>query len=562
MNHFQNIFSFVLHIVVVATCVLQTQPIEAAPDYQRALKRASYLLNGVFPEQETIDSYGDSQANYRAGVRTFIQSEHFYDSVLRYHERMLGVGLPSQYLEDLKRSDLDGRENKFARLTCVRDAANAGGRFRCFWQGERTGASKGCERSQEVAAGPFWRPGLVAWVCPSVTRTCGSDLSKCFIAYQEDSTGANAELGASEVFDSEHSVLKSLSRQAAGLATAVAIENFPYTKILEPGLTAVDSAIVHFFKQGHHFDLERVHLPENIQQKIGLLKMTDTRFKLLYSGSSYELGGVLSTFGFLRRYEKNRTRANQTYERLLCRKFSSELPAVFPQDPGNLRETPGCSGCHATLDPLADFFAAWGEGGNLYDSKGAAVQGVFAGKSGYGLAALVDIIREDDAFATCTVQNVWDWLVGRKMYKSEEPLRTALTDYFKKTNFSFRELVYAISTHPLFTESARADATVTDPLQQPALGKVPEQANLPCPSTTSYAVDIAPKITMCTSCHASGSSRQPLQTEAQWQSWAVQALGLMASGNMPPGQTGAPAAGPVYQLKEAVRCWIDGGKQP
>ena len=28
----------------------------------------------------------------------------------------------------------------------------------------------------------------------------------------------------------------------------------------------------------------------------------------------------------------------------------------------NLRERPGCSGCHATLDPLADFFLAWGEG--------------------------------------------------------------------------------------------------------------------------------------------------------------------------------------------------------
>ena len=70
---------------------------------------------------------------------------------------------------------------------------------------------------------------------------------------------------------------------------------------------------------------------------------------------------------------------------------------MFPADPGNLRETPGCMGCHATLDPLADFFAVWGEGDNLYNTPGQQIQTTFGGKSGKHLADLAGIIQADTA---------------------------------------------------------------------------------------------------------------------------------------------------------------------
>ncbi|MCX6124296.1 MAG: DUF1585 domain-containing protein, partial [Proteobacteria bacterium] len=400
-----------------------------------------------------------------------------------------------------------------------------------------------------------------AWVCPSVLATCGSNLSRCFIKYFDENAAKSSELGATEIFDSSIAIVKSLSRQPAGIAAAVVVAGFPYTKILEPGLTAVDGAMAHLYRQKQHFDLTKMSIPSRVTEIVNKINLNHTRFQLVYTsgaGSNYDQAGILSSFGWLRRYEKNRTRANQLYQRLLCRQFTSELPKVFPQDPGNLRTTPGCMGCHSTLDPLSDFFTVWGEGGALYQGRGAAVDSTFAGKSGTTVADLANIIRSDNAFGTCAVEKAWTWLMGREFYHGEADLRAAFTSYFATTNYNFKELVYAISTHPAFTEGKRGDAVVTDPLTQPPLGEPPGGAAArPCSTAISYTADIQPKISMCTSCHSADNTtgRSDLTTQAKWATYGSTAVGLMASGNMPPGQAGPPLIGSVYDLKELVRCW-------
>ncbi len=529
-----------------------------AQDYQRALRRAQYLLNSTIPSDAELQTSGASSANYRAAVRRFIENKNFYDATLRYHERVLGVGLPTDYLEELLRTDIDNKSQKFTRISCNRD----NGRFRCTWMaGSRESSEAGCSLSQEQAVSVFWYPQVRAWVCPTIVRACGPDLSRCFIEYGDKNEAKNTELGTSEGYDSVYSVIKSLSRQAAGIATAVAFENYPYTKILEPGLTAVDGAVANFYRQTYNFRIGDLQLPQRLLDIVNSLTLTDTRFRLVFTGASNQSGGILSSFGYLRRYEKNRTRANQLYERLLCRKFSSELPRVFPQDPGNLRTTPGCSGCHATLDPLADFFKSWGEGGNLYQGQGTAVSTYFNGHNGMYLSDLANIIRTDNAFATCTVENVWKWTMGRSFYFDESEMRAQLTNYFVKTNYSFRELVFAVVTHPLFASTARSDGEVTDPLEEPPLGQPPGVVERTCPPTIDYATEIAPKIqSNCGSCHYSGNPQNltNLTDQTALLGAAATAAGLMASGSMPPGQSGPPAAGAIFDLKELVRCWGGG----
>jgi len=534
---------------------------QSQEDLESSLRRAQYLLMGTTPTDQDYATWAVNDAAYRSGVRNFINHPNFYDVMMRYHERVLGVGLPQDYLEELMRDDIDHRTNKFAKISCNRSSA-VDGRYRCSWSSRSSGSSSqssSCPLSWEQAVAVFWYPGVIAWVCPSVAQACGSDLSRCFIEYEDQNAARNSELGATEIFDSTSAIVKSLSRQPAGLATSVVVNNFPYTKILEPGLFAVDGAIAHLYRQIHHFDLAKLNLPTELISLVDKISLTDTRFRLVNLGNSYEQAGILSTFGWLRRYEKNRTRANQVYERLLCRKFTAELPRVFPQDPGNLRTTPGCEGCHATLDPLADFFNAWGEGGELYLGRRDPVATTFAGQSGMHLADLANIIRTDNAFGSCTVEHVWAWLMGRKFYHAEADVRAALTQYFVTTNYSFKELVYAVATHPAFTVGARSDATVGDPLEQPPLGEPPGGGEpRPCPSSVSFAVDIQPKLAQCTNCHGAASAgRQPLTTESHWQQWGRQAVNMMASGNMPPGQAGPPQIGPVYELKEAVRCWVE-----
>lgn len=526
--------------------------LHAAEDLPSALRRSKFLLNGMMPRDGEFKTDAASEDAYRNAVRYYLESDRFYDAALRYHERVLGVGLPEDYMEELLRDDIDGKQEKFATITCGRFAEGQG-RFICAWSSlieQRKGT--GCAQAWERPVPVFWYPKIVAWVCPSVLNACGQDLSKCFVRSSEEDEARNAELGTTENFDSRFAVMRSLSRQAAGLATAVAVGNFPYTKILEPGLTAVDGAIAHFYSQKHHFRINELDLDPEVIDILSRVSLPDTRYKLLKtSNTDPNTGGILSTFGWLRRYDKNRTRGNELYKRLLCRDFTADLPRVFPQDPGNLRETEGCKGCHSTLDPLADFFKAWGEGADLYSGRQALVATEFAGKQGTTLADLANIIRGDEAFATCTVQNVWGWLMGRKFYTDEEPLRAAFKDYFIKTNYNFKELVYAVATHPAFMEGTRSDAIVTDPLTAPPLGTQPENVTITCDKTYTYAADIAPNQTLCTGCHIAGSNRQSLETEAQWAAWGTTAVQMMASGQMPPG----PSNSQVQNLRKAVQCW-------
>lgn len=528
----------------------------AQQDYERAFKRAKYILTGSYPTDSEYSSAVSSKSAYESSVRTLMGDPKLYDSLLRYHERLLGVGLPSEYLEEIFRDDIDNTNNKIAKIRCSQENE----KMVCVWlSDEGSNQVSSCPESWMVATGVFWYPGAVAWVCPTVQRSCGADLANCFVEFENENLAKNSEIGTTAAFDTNSAVIKSLSRQSAGIATAVVMEGYPYTKILEPGLTAVDGAIAHFLKQSHHFDLSKLNLSPELVNIVKELPLTQTKFQLAYTGYSYEQGGVLSTFGWLRRYEKNRTRANQLYERLLCRKFTAELPTVFPQDPGNLRETPGCAGCHATLDPLADFFKSWGEGGELYTGEKNSISTSFGGKSGSYVADIADIVRSDNAFSTCTVQNAWSFLIGRGFYDDEADLRAALTDYFVKTNYDFKELLYAIATHPVFLMSEREDAEVTSPLAEPPLGEVPGGSELPDCSTyptVSYSAHIAPAAqTYCVSCHNSGTGLTDLTNISGWSGSKSAAVGLIASGNMPPGGAGPPFSGPLYDFKEMVRCW-------
>ena len=551
---FQNRKSFRWSAIILVTLV-STQ-LFAEEDRGQALKRAQYLLNATTPSDNQIDAAASNEG-YNTAVRSFLDSENFYDVMLRYHERMFGTGLPTEYLDELQNENIDNKTNKFAQIECGRSAD----RFRCYWSSstDRNSKTASCPASWEQSVSVFWYPEIVAWVCPSVVRACGSDLSRCFIRHNDQNAAANAELGTTEIFDSRFAVIKSLSKQSAGLATAIVVANYPYSFLLQSGLTAVDGAIAHFYRQKHHFNLSKLNPPQELLDIVDSMALTDTKFRLVNTGESYEQAGVLSTFGWLRRYEKNRTRANELYKRLLCRDFVSEPPRVFPADPGNLRTTPGCMGCHSTLDPLADFFQTWGEGGDLYTGQKEATETRFGGHEGIYLSDLADIIKNENAFSSCQVQNAWEYLMGRAFYREEAELRTALTRYFVSVGYSFKELLYAIATHPAFLEGNRSDATVGDPLEEPPLGEAPGGGDLPSceDKDIDFATDIAPKLNLCSGCHtANSASRQNLTTEEAWAgALGATSINMMTSGSMPPGTAGPPFSGSVYELKETVRCW-------
>lgn len=530
----------------------------SASDYNLALRRAQYLLMGTIPTVSDLQNFGKDKASYESAVRTYINSENFYQSSLRFHQKLFGVGLPNEYIEELFREDLDNKHKKVATILCNR-AWGENNRFTCFWESQaewRTGKPP-CTSTSELPAQVFWSKGTTAWVCPSVLSTCGADLSQCLVRYYPEDEAVHSELGASEIFDSRFAIINSLGKQSAGLAASIVYENYPYTMLLEPNVTAIDGTIAHFLKQQHHFNIQKLGFKPEAISAAKSITITDNKFNLLkVNDASGNTAGILSTFGWLRRYSKNRTRANELYERLLCRKFASELPKVFPADPGNLREKEGCAGCHSTLDPLADFFLGFGEGGDLYTGGQTPVNTYFNAQYGTNLTDLANIIRNDQAFATCTAQNVFKWLVGRQFHQNEDSLRSSLAQYLIATNYSFKELVYAVVTHPVFTDSGRSDAQVSNPLSDPVMGtfvgEVIDCSNGPY----TFAAHIEPYVGQCNTCHDGVIRSTALTTETDWQSLGTQSLSLISISQMPPGQGGTLST-EVLSLRNNLHCWLE-----
>ena len=160
-------------------------------------------------------------------------------------------------------------------------------------------------RSEALPASAFWYQDTTAWVCPSVLAACGSNLSKCIVKYANSEIARYAELGKSVAFDSTHAVVKSLSRQSAGLAAAVTYGNYSYQNILEPSVTFIDASIAHFYSQDHHFKIKDLNIHDDVREVSQQYNLSGDKYHLVkLSGSNYERGGVLTTFGWLRRFEK------------------------------------------------------------------------------------------------------------------------------------------------------------------------------------------------------------------------------------------------------------------
>lgn len=74
-------------------------------------------------------------------------------------------------------------------------------------------------------------------------------------------------------------------------------------------------------------------------------------------GRGPRAAGILTTPMFLQRYATARARGAVLYNAFLCKSFVAENAQLTPSTEPNLMKRPGCQTCHATLEPLAAYFA-------------------------------------------------------------------------------------------------------------------------------------------------------------------------------------------------------------
>ncbi|KYF63692.1 hypothetical protein BE11_44975, partial [Sorangium cellulosum] len=200
--------------------------------------------------------------------------------------------------------------------------------------------------------------------------------------------------------------------------------------------------------------------------------------------------GIITTPVFLTKYASRRARAAALYSAFLCKSFTAEHAELPPSEEPDLMVRPGCSSCHARLEPLAAYFTRVEEttwtylpasrfpienpvcklnaegktGGScqrFYDPafssrergvlRGAYASPDHAERGPAGVAA--DLTRAPE-FASCAVERVTESFLGRPLRDEDEALLRALRERFVSRGYRMRSLVEAIVRSPAYARAS------------------------------------------------------------------------------------------------------------
>jgi Protein of unknown function (DUF1585)/Protein of unknown function (DUF1549) len=191
--------------------------------------------------------------------------------------------------------------------------------------------------------------------------------------------------------------------------------------------------------------------------------------------------GLLTTPAFLEKYASARARGAAIYNDFLCKSFIAENQQLTASQEPNLTIRPGCKTCHATLEPLAAYFARVEPGssvflptsnfpvkdpickldkngrmnGNcnaLYDiafvdpHEGATLRSAYASPehADAGPLGAGEDLAKSPEFAECAVERVASSFLGRQLTADDDALLRSLTGTFTSSGYRMRAMVKAI----------------------------------------------------------------------------------------------------------------------
>jgi hypothetical protein len=197
--------------------------------------------------------------------------------------------------------------------------------------------------------------------------------------------------------------------------------------------------------------------------------------------------GLLTTPAFLTKYASRRARGAAIYSAFLCKSFSAPSQELKPSTEPNLMIRDGCSTCHATLEPLAAYFARVEETSWTFlpaskfpidnaackanpktgklpgfcdffydvafsDPKAGKLRGAYASAehtnegpvgAGKAIAALPEV-------ADCAVERVASAFLGRPLAEDDAELKSELREVFVRGGYRMKPLVKALVRSPSY----------------------------------------------------------------------------------------------------------------
>ena len=344
---------------------------------------------------------------------------------------------------------------------------------------------------------------------------CGVGLARCIPSDNTNSGAAfffpnHSPLGPSEPLDSAKQAAQRWfpywwSREALSFLGDLFTEDRDFREILTGKQTLVNGPLAQFYGSiqrgnccgpeaafGMREEQEPLFEPHNVPTD---LEPQDTGRWELVADRGPHAAGILTMPMFLEKYASARARAAAVYNDFLCKSFIAENQQLTPSSDPDLTVRPGCKTCHATLEPLAAYFARIEPGnfvflpeaefpvknqtckldknshlnGNcnaLYDAafvdpkQGATLRSAYASaahadETPVGLAQ--DITRMPE-FASCATERVTASFLGRSLSVDDAPLLRTLADDFTRSGYRMKALVRAILLSDAYRKSNDASS--------------------------------------------------------------------------------------------------------
>lgn len=340
---------------------------------------------------------------------------------------------------------------------------------------------------------------------------CGKGLARC-VPGDSDQNGPSAfyfpnhtPLGPQEPIDSARQQAQRWfphwwAREALAFLEDLFGEDRDFREILTGKHTFVNGPLAQFYgsvQRGNccgpetTFGMTEEAEPLFDPQKVPAdLRPHDTGTWRLVPDRGPHAAGILTMPMFLEKYASARARGALLYNAFLCKSFVADSSAqLAPSTEPNLMKRPGCSTCHATLEPLAAYFARVEPGSFVFlpqaqfpvqnpmckkDKNGrmsgpctALYDPAFADnttatlRSAYGSPAHADAtpagaaheITESPEFASCAVERVTSSFLGRPTTPDDAPMLAELTKDFKSHGYKMRVLVAEIMRSPEYRRS-------------------------------------------------------------------------------------------------------------
>lgn len=364
-----------------------------------------------------------------------------------------------------------------------------------------------CVREGFVYVEPYWAPGTQVKVCAFDAMTIAADPSgqTCDGSQKENpycGCGPNLRHCNSGSYQSNYGAdsffRDALAQEPSRIVESVIREGRPYHEAFSQQHTVVNGALAHYYRYIASGDPNAFRYDARFITGDPAVVASDIPFETT-SWDRMEReephAGALTTPGYLLRIASHRGRANRFFTAFYCDPFVSSadgVPAEEAEPDPNLRERPGCAGCHNTLEPAATHWTRWFINGT-YGYLGPDIYSVseptsWCGTCGVtnscstfcntyfvtpensdestfeayprlplqsiylspteqraidtGPAGLVDDDEHEQyQVGACAVRRVAESLFGRALVPSESEWLEQQTHDFEETNWNYREMI-------------------------------------------------------------------------------------------------------------------------